>query len=311
MMQVFHSLAEASKDLESSIVAIGNFDGFHLGHRSLIKAMVKYAKSQNTKASVLTFYPHPVEVLNPTKPLQRLTTTSEKLSLIEGLGVDLVLVEKFNLDLARLTPEEFFKKYLVDGLSAKAVHVGFNFYFGKDRSGDTRVLGELCAKFGIHLEVAKPFEEQGVKVSSSAIRRLLEDGDVVGAAQYLGRPYSLAGQVVRGDHRGRELGFPTANLKVPSEKILPKSGVYVTCAAWQKQRFSSVTNVGVRPTFQSSPAGQTVEAHLLDFGQELYDEFVELEFVERIRDEKKFESAEALKSQIAEDIKTARRSTRL
>jgi len=303
-MQVFHRLEDASSHISSSVVAIGNFDGCHLGHRSLIQAMVNFAKSKNRPAVVLTFYPHPVEVLKPGKPLQRLTTTSEKLALMETLGVDAVLVEKFDLDLAKQSPEEFFEHYLIKGLKAKGIYVGFNFHFGKDRAGNPEVLKKLCEKHKIEIDVAEPFEWDGVKVSSSTIRELIKDGDVVSAEQYLGRPYSVTGQVVTGDKRGADLGFPTANLKIPSEKTLPKTGVYVTRALWQKQDFRSVTNIGNRPTFHPNETHQTMEVHLIEFKQNLYDEFVELEFLERIRGEKKFDSVEALKMQIAKDVQT-------
>lgn len=310
-MRVFHQLDEISECAESSAVAIGNFDGCHLGHQALLKAMIDHAQRNHLSAIVLTFFPHPVEVLNPSKPLERLTTASEKLNLLESLGVEQVLVEPFDSKLSNLSPSEFFQRYLVEGLKAKSVHVGFNFRFGKDRAGDTRALAELCAHRGIHSQITEPFESHGHKVSSSTVRQLIRGGDLLGAARLLGRSYSVSGQVQPGDHRGQSLGYPTANLRYPVEKVVPKNGVYVTRVLWQRQSFRSVTNVGVRPTFHDMAIDvdkPTVEVHLLDFSARLYDEFLELEFFERIRDEKKFDSVDALVAQIQVDVAFARHS---
>ena len=313
-MEVFHQLQDVAVGTRRTSVAIGNFDGLHLGHVALINQMLTHARESGAIPAVLTFFPHPVEVLRPSQPLERLTTGSEKLALLERAGVELVLVAKFDSHLAALSPEDFFTNYLAEGLRADSVHVGFNFRFGKGRAGDTRVLGELCAARGIGLHVEPPVELDGVKVSSTTIRKLLAEGNVAQAARLLGRRYSVSGQVQPGDGRGHQLGFPTANLHCPAEKLLPMNGVYVTRAVWQKQSFLSVTNVGIRPTFQSPGAAPTravpahVEVHVLDFSSRLYDEFVELQFCERIRDEKKFDSIEALKRQIASDVATARKA---
>jgi riboflavin kinase/FMN adenylyltransferase len=219
--------------------------------------------------------------------------------------VDLVLVEPFTRDLAALSPESFFDRYLVEGLKAKSLHVGFDFMFGRGRAGNTQVLEDLSKNRAIELQVESPIQLRGERISSSRIRDLIREGEVGDAADFLGRPYSLGGQVVHGDHRGAGLGFPTANLHYPAEKVLPLNGVYVTRAIWQKQTFLSVTNVGVRPTFDTHD-GPTVEVHLLDFGARLYDELIQLEFLARIRDEKRFASVEALKRQIQSDVKYAR-----
>ena len=310
-MQVFHKLQETAPKVEAASVAIGNFDGVHLGHAALLRHMLEHAHSVSVPGTVLTFFPHPVEVLNPKKKLERLTTTSEKLALFEAMGVDLVLVEPFDMRLAALSPEEFFDRFLVQGLKAKSIHVGYDFNFGKARAGNTQVLEELARRHGIQLRVEPPLLVNGVKVGSSAIRQFIREGDVVSAAAFLGRPYSLSGLVSHGDQRGTGLGFPTANLRFSAEKVLPKNGVYVTRAVWQKQIYRSVTNVGLRPTFQTGRTEElklTVEVHILDFNTKVYDEFLQLEFLERIRDEKKFESADALKKQIHADVDYARSS---
>jgi riboflavin kinase / FMN adenylyltransferase len=300
-MRVFHSLSEVPAASGTRALALGNFDGIHLGHRSLLTAMRSYAETSGRVPAVLTFHPHPVEVLNPGKKLERLTTTEEKLAVLESLGVELVLVEKFDPALAALGPEAFFERYIRQGLKSDAVFVGFNFHFGQNRAGNPELLGKLCADAGIRLHVEPPFSAEGVRVSSSAVRERLKSGDLAGANHLLGRPYSLRGTVVRGAGRGRTIGFPTANLLFPQPKCLPKSGVYVTEAVWQRQAFASVTNIGSRPTVEKEGAALSVEVHVLDFQASLYDETIELRFLERVRDEKKFASLDELKAQIARD----------
>lgn len=307
-MHVFHAIEDVRQHLSSSAVAIGNFDGCHLGHMALLKRMMEDSKTQQVTPVVLTFYPHPVEVLNPTKKLERLTTAREKLALLEKFGVALVLVERFDTTLANLSPRVFYLKYLRDGLKAKSIHVGFNFEFGKGRAGNTRVLGDLCTEFGAHLTVTEPFQLQQSKVSSSLIRNLIARGDTLAAARFLGRPYSISGEVVHGDSRGGGLGFPTANLHFPAEKVVPKSGVYVTRAVWQKQLFLSVANVGVRPTFVEKAHTLTIEVHLIDFDVRLYEEPLKVFFLERIRDEMKFDSVDSLRTQIEKDVEAAKNS---
>jgi riboflavin kinase / FMN adenylyltransferase len=308
-MQVAHKLGDIPSDLSATSVAIGNFDGCHLGHLRLLKAMGENAKKLGILSAVLTFFPHPVEVLNPGSPLLRLMTASEKLAFLEQLGIDFVLVAPFTNELRALHPEAFFKTYLVEGLRAKSIHVGTNFRFGHGRIGTTETLQELSQKTGIDLDVVPTFVVGDVKVSSSTIRTFIAQGKTLEAKELLGRPYSLLGQVFHGDHRGQMLGFPTANLHCPDDKLLPENGVYVTRSIWQKQMFRSVANIGFRPTFPGDLAVRPrVEVHVLDFNTRLYDEFIEVEFFEKIRSEMKFPSIEALKEQIARDAVAARTS---
>jgi riboflavin kinase/FMN adenylyltransferase len=305
-VRVFHKLEEISQSLSSSsAIAIGNFDGVHLGHQSLLKRLVQSAKERNLPPVVLTFYPHPVEVLNPSKKLERLTTTIEKLSILETMGIDSVYVMQFDQALSQLTPEEFFSKVVKEGLKAQDIHVGFNFMFGKKRAGNISVLHSLCEKNGIALQVEEAYEYKGVRVSSSLIREAIIQGDVTRAHELLGRPYFLIGTVKHGDKRGGQIGFPTANIHCSAEKVLPKAGVYVTQVLWQKQVYKSVTNVGVRPTFQSESQTLVVETHIMGFNSRIYDETLELRFIRRLRDEKKFDSVDSLKIQIQKDIDTA------
>lgn len=305
-MVVYHRLDEVPHPSHGTVVAIGNFDGIHLGHRRLLEAVVDRARSTRRVPALMTFFPHPVEILRPGTRLQRLTTASEKLALLEHLGIELVLVAPFDAALAAMAPEDFFDTCIVQGMSAKAVHVGYDFHFGKDRKGDTDALQRLCAGRAIPLHVEPAVEIGGVKCSSSAIRAALTDGDLATANTMLGRSYTLIGQVIRGEGRGRKLGFPTANMRLPAEKLLPKTGVYLTRAVWQRQTFAAVANLGLRPTFKMGEATPLLEVHILDFDASLYDEFVEISFEKRIRDEKKFDSIDELTVQIAKDVAWAR-----
>ncbi len=307
-MQVFHGLGEIAKTISSSSVAIGNFDGVHLGHQRLLNKMLEESKRLGIPGVVLTFYPHPVELLRPEKKLERLFTTAEKLTCLEDLNIPYVLVASFDHKLASLSPEAFFETYLKNGLKAKSVTVGFDFHFGKARSGDATTLKVLCHKNQIDLTVVDALEKDDVKISSSFIREKLREGAVDQARIVLGRPYFITGAVSHGDSRGEKIGFPTANLKPPEEKLLPKDGVYVTRSIWQKQVFSSVTNIGTRPTFHGETAPRIIEVHFIDFKARLYDETIQVEFLERIRDEKKFSSGEELVSQIQRDVQYARDS---
>jgi len=305
---VFHELKDIAARTGSTSVAIGNFDGVHLGHQALISAMLEKARAEKLCPTVLTFYPHPVEVLKPHKKLERLTTTSEKLELLEKLGVEQVFVARFDETLSHLLPDVFFETYLNQGLRAKSIHVGFNFFFGKDRSGDISTLKHLGEKAGVFVEVEEQVNAGGERVSSSAIRKLLVEGNVAKASRHLGRPYTITGQVVRGDQRGRKIGFPTANLRCPLDKIVPANGVYFTRVLWQQEELRAVTNVGVRPTFTAGENAPVIEVHILDFDSDIYEEFLSVEFLGRIREEKKFSGMDELKSQIEQDIALARRS---
>ncbi len=307
-MQVIHGLSGCPESLSLSAVAIGNFDGIHQGHQVLLSEMIKGAKGLNITPTVLTFYPHPVEVLNPQKKLEQLTTTSEKLALMESLGVQFVCVAQFDKVLAQLSPEAFFEKYLVRGLKAKSIFVGYNFRFGKNRMGDIDLLKRLCEQKKITLTVVEPVS-LGERISSSLIREKILEGQVEEAAKLLGHPYSISGVVKSGDGRGKQLGFPTANLHCAAEKILPKNGVYITRVHWQLQSFRAITNIGVRPTFHSLSSPKVVEVHILDLNAKLYDESLSLEFLKFVRDEMKFKSIEELKAQVQKDIEASRKSS--
>jgi len=309
-MQVFHRLEEIANALSSSAVAIGNFDGVHIGHQHLLSKMLEESKRLGVPSVVLTFFPHPVELLRPEQKRERLFTASEKLSCLEAMGISHVLVAPFDEALSSLSPLQFFETYLLCGLKARSVTVGYDFRFGKERVGDTKLLEAFCLRHGVTLNVVEAFLQNNVKMSSTLIREALRAGAVDRAARFLGRPYSISGLVSHGESRGEKIGFPTANLKPPSDKLLPRDGVYVTRAIWQKQVFPSVTNIGMRPTFHDSEVPRTIEVHLIDFKARLYDELIQVDFFERIRDEKKFSSIDELTQQIKLDVQYARDSNK-
>lgn len=302
-MEVFHKLSEFTPPSGSTSIAIGNFDGCHIGHLALLDSMLATAKKEATCATVLTFFPHPVEVLKPNQPLQRLMTTSEKLAVFEKKGIQKVLVAPFDKSLAAMPAEEFYESYLKVGMKAKSLHVGDDFNFGHQKKGNTTILADWCKRDGIELSILPQVEKAGERVSSSRIRTLLREGEMEKANQFLTRPYSLSGEVVHGYGRGHGIGVPTANLRFPADKLLPQYGVYVTESVWQKQRFLSVCNVGIRPTFEEkNPVAPTVEVHFLKMKASLYGEFVQLNFLSRLREEIKFSSVDELKAQIQKDI---------
>jgi riboflavin kinase/FMN adenylyltransferase len=305
-MEVFHQLSEFVAPSGMTSIAIGNFDGCHMGHLALLDSMLATSKKLGTCATVLTFFPHPVEVLKPHQPLQRLMTTSEKLAVFEKKGIEKVLVAPFNKALAEMSAEDFYEKYLRTGMKAKSLHVGDDFNFGHLKKGNTTILSNWCQRDQIELSLLPKVEKLGERVSSSRIRTLIREGEMEKANQFLTRPYSLSGEVVHGFGRGNGLGVPTANLRYPADKLLPQYGVYVTESIWQKQSFPSVCNVGIRPTFEDqNPVAPTVEVHFLKMNASLYSEFVQLNFISRLREEKKFASIEELKSQIQLDIQNA------
>ncbi len=307
-MRVFHRWEEVPSDLKGGPLVIGNFDGLHLGHLSLLECAKKKAAKNGREVSLLTFFPHPVEILFPDRKLPHITTASEKLALLSDLGIDSVIVAPFTSKMVQTTAEDFFEKYVWATFAPSSLHVGSDFHFGKGREGNEAWLRQKASEKKFELCLSPLLEKEGVRVSSTAIRKYLAEGDVVGAQEMLGRPYSVSGQVEHGDHRGSGLGFPTANVSYPDDKILPKNGVYVTQVYWQKEVFPSITNVGVRPTI---PSGATpkprIEVHLLDFNSRLYDEVLTVHFLARVRDEKKFGSLDELKTQVNSDIASAKR----
>jgi riboflavin kinase/FMN adenylyltransferase len=287
-----------------SIVAIGNFDGIHLGHQRVLGFTLTMAKDTGAVATALTFEPPPLKVLRPESAPLRISTNQQRMEWFDALGMEAAVVLPFTKELAQLTPEEFVDEILVRQLNLKSVVVGDNFRFGHKQSGDVKFLRELGMRFGFGVVVHTPVTIDGEIVSSTLIRKQIAEGDVTHAARLLGRPFVLTGEVVSGSGMGKKFTFPTLNLKVGQE-LLPAKGVYITRTVLEGEPSShrSVTNIGVRPTFNGS--GVTVETHLLHYAGNFSPKRIEVRFWKRLRDERKFSGAEELREQIAKDIATA------
>ena len=286
------------------VLALGNFDGVHRGHRKILDRVCRVAVEHGRTPVVMIFDPHPPRVIRPDKAPPLLMTKAQKLEAVAALGVQGAAIVRFTLDLSRWDPETFVKAVLVDWLRVDEVWVGANFLFGHDRAGNFSLLRSLGGRYGFKAEKIDPVRYKEFVVSSTRIRRLVAEGRVDEAGALLGRQYFIDGTVVHGDHRGRTLGFPTANLCTENE-LLPPHGVYATTATLDGRVRPSVTNIGVRPTVDSS--GRTeIETHVFDFDRDLYGASVRVGFVRRLRDERAFDGVEALRAQIAADCSRAR-----
>jgi riboflavin kinase/FMN adenylyltransferase len=307
-MRVIHQLGELGEFAGPSAISIGNFDGVHLAHRQLLKRVTECARETGVTATAITFDPHPARILAPERAPTLLTSTAQKATLIEELGIDLFVILPFTRELARIAPEEFVRSILVDRLHAVSVHVGPNFRFGHRQTGNTALLKEMTIRNGFRLEVLPMLQVRGERVSSSRIRQLLREGKVGLAGRLLGRPYSIAGPIVEGLGVGSRQTVPTLNL-APIEELIPCEGVYVTKTRVGGAWYESVTNVGHKPTFGEHRL--TVESHLLSSPDEIKASEMEVQCLSRLRDEKKFPGPAALKAQILKDIRRAEQFFRL
>jgi len=305
-MQVFHKLEELPKDFGATILSVGNFDGVHRAHTHVLKDVVSRARGSGAKAVAVTFEPHPMRILRPDSNLKLLTPTPEKLRLLRETGLDAVLLLPFTRDLSLMTPHQFAHNVLKHHLHAREVHEGYNFRFGHKAAGDVAQLSQFGREMGFEVKEYPEMKLRGESVSSSHIRKLLCEGRVSRARHLLGRPFSILSTPGRGRGYGSKYTVPTINLS-RYEELVPKDGVYITSTRVGKECFDSVTNIGNRPTFGAESFA--IETHLLDFHPiELTPETeVEIYFLDRLRDEIKFPSVDALREQIAKDVKKARR----
>jgi len=289
-------------------LTIGNFDGVHRGHQHLVRFVIERARALGLAAGAITLYPDPARVLRPQEPPQYLTSLEERLELLHGLGLDLVLPLTFTSELAELSPRAFVT-LLRDELDMRLLVMGPDNAFGRDRQATPEAVARLGEELGFSVEVLPaPLGLAELTISSTAIRAALAAGDLETVAQQLGRPYSIRGPVVRGDGLGRQIGFPTANIAVTADRALPAFGVYATWAFVGEARHASATSIGVRPTVGGENV--TVETYIMDFEGDLYDQTLRIELVARLRPELKFDSLEAMKGQIARDVAEARRVLR-
>jgi riboflavin kinase / FMN adenylyltransferase len=292
-------------NLDNAWATIGSFDGVHRGHQSLIKQMVAGAHAGGNQAVVVTFYPHPAVVLRGIQEPYYLTSPDERADLLHDLGVDAILTLKFDRGLASQSAEEFMTN-LSQHTGLRQLWVGPDFALGKGRQGTPLVLQEIGKRLGYTVKIVEQVSVGEERVSSSQIRSLISNGKVNEAANMLGRLYGVKGEVIHGDGRGKDLGIPTANLQVWPERLLPANGIYATWVVRGNERLASVTNVGVRPTFDDHTNLPRIEAFILDFNQDIYHEQIEVEFVEYFRPEIRYTSIDDLMEQIHKDIEQAR-----
>lgn len=298
-------------DVRETVVTVGTFDGVHLGHRDVLVRLAARARESGRRSVLVTFDPHPLEVVNPAAAPQLLTLGTEKLELLAETGIDYVLVVPFTAALSRHSPSHFVDVVLRGRARMGELLIGYDHGFGRGREGDVEVLQALGARGGFHVEVVPPYTvDLGRPISSTSIRRAVAGGDLYRAAASLGRLYAVSGRVRQGDQRGRVLGYPTINLSVPSpRKLLPPAGVYAVRVQTPAGPFGGMMNLGPRPTF--SDPSVTLEVHLLDADVNLYGAHVRIDFVARLRDTMRFSGAEALIAQLARDEEGARRALTL
>lgn len=304
-MKITRGLA-AHQRVSHPVLTIGNFDGQHLGHRALLRDVVQRAKAADGTPMVLTFDPHPVKVLAPHVNLRFLTMPDEKLAYFRDTGIAEVLFLEFTAAFAALTPDQFMQQVLHDGVGVKDLFIGEHFAFGKGRAGRIADLVRFGRDAGFQVHPVQPLRVDGEIVSSTRIRQLIQLGDVRGASRNLGRQYALEGIVMPGEQRGQKLGWPTANLKLPPDRVIPADGVYATKTLWRGRTFESVSYIGTRPTFGAGE--RLLEVSLLDARETLYGDSIRVEFVERVRGDQVFESAEELSARIEVDVQQARQA---
>jgi len=298
---IYRSLTETPGDFGPCAITIGNFDGVHNGHRQIMRRVVGIAREHGWNPAVMTFDPHPTKLVAPARAPRLLTTPEQRARLIEELGIDEILILPFTAEIAKLTPEEFVGEILAAKLTARAVLVGDNFRFGNRAAGDAKTLVDLGRKYGFAVEITGTITWRNRIISSSEIRQLIEGGDVARVCRMLGRPYALEGAVVRGEGVGSKQTVPTLNLATQAE-VLPKTGVYITRTheRARSREWPSITNVGYRPTFDGHRL--TIETYLLAPLEGNPPEEIAVEFLHRVRDERKFDDAAALKEQILRDV---------
>lgn len=304
-MKIYHSIAAFNSSKKSSTITIGTFDGVHIGHQEIIKNLIKNAHRNKNKSVILTFFPHPRMVLQKGNNLKLLTTLQEKIALLEKTGLDILIVEPFTKDFSRLTALDFVRNILVKQLNLKNLVIGYDHHFGRNREGNFEQLKEYGSVYGFDVEEIPAQDIQNISVSSTKIRKALENGNIVKANSYLGYKFLLTGNVIHGKGLGQQWNYPTINLHIAeSYKLIPKSGVYLVKTIVKNKTVFGIMNIGFRPTLNGKY--QTIEVHLLDFEADLYGENMRVELMYRLRDEQKFDSVETLFSQIKVDEKKAR-----
>jgi riboflavin kinase/FMN adenylyltransferase len=304
-MKIIEGSSQITEKLQNPVVTIGNFDGVHVGHQALFARIIVRARAIDGIAVVYTFDPHPLKVLQPQRSFPLITTREEKQQAIERYGIDVLIREHFTEAFSQLSMEAFVGDILCGALQAKEVFIGPDYRFGKGRTGTTDLLKRLGERCGLTVSILSNIEVDGVEVRSTMIRNLILEGRVNETARFLGRPYTLKGTVVTGHAIGRTIGIPTANLN-PEKELYPRSGIFAVRVLVDQRTAKGVLSIGSNPTFPGK--GYSLEVHILDFEGELYGKQIELIFIQKLRDEKQFESPEKLVEQIRTDIKEARKT---
>lgn len=298
-MKIFSSIGEFKTD-KKVVATLGTFDGVHVGHQMIIKKLVDAAKELEAESLVLTFFPHPRMVLKQDHGIRLLNTLDEKQELLANLGLDNLVVQKFDLDFANLTAEEFVKQVLVETFNISKIIIGYDHRFGKNRTADIHDLKRFGAFYGFEVEEISAQEIDHVSISSTKIRTALEAGNIALANEFLGHAYHFSGKVIHGKKLGRTLGFPTANFEISeSYKMIPQNGIYVVESEIEGERVKGMMSIGINPTFENHP--HTIEVNFLDWSGDLYNKTLKVRILDRIRDEQKFNSLEELVNRLKED----------
>lgn len=299
-MQIFYDTDKIERD-EKTVITLGTFDGIHLGHKKILEKFVKKADGINARNLLVTFSPHPRSVLVKEKNVRLLSTLNEKIPILESLGVLNLLIVNFTKEFSQKTSYEFVKEYFVDKIGVKEIVIGYDHHFGKGRGGNFDALSKMGKEFGFNVSMVEAVSIDGITVSSTKIRDALSEGNISLANKLLGRRYSFSGVVVEGDKRGRELGFPTANIEdFGDDKFLPAIGIYLVEISVEDKNHFGLMSIGRRPTFYES-GDVTTEVYILDFSKKIYGQKVTVNIIERIRNEEKFTSAEELVAQMKKD----------
>lgn len=302
-MKIFRHIEDPELSLPGSVVTMGNFDGIHVGHQTLIHNAVEESKKLGYPSIVLTFEPHPLKVLVPDRAPRLILAYQDKVDFLQSLGVDIVIAQHFDRRFASLEADAFVIRFLVERLKVRKLWVGRDLRFGRDRKGSVNDLLRLAPTLGFEVGIVEPILLRGSRISSSRIRQTIEEGRVDEVRAMLGRYHFISGRVVAGHRRGRDLGFPTANISSYTE-VLPSNGIYATLVEINDKKWPSVSSIGVNPTFGAGP--RTVETFIFDFDADIYGESVKLSFVKRIREERKFAVLADLIAQMHEDVKTTK-----
>ena len=301
-MKIIKDLKEIERD-EKTVITLGTFDGLHLGHQRIVDLLLRKSKESGRRNFLITFDPHPRKIIPGRNDVKLLSTLEEKESILEKLGLENLFIVKFTSEFSKQTPEQFVEKYLIDGIGLKEIVIGYDHHFGKGRDGNFKLLQKMGDKYNFTVDVVPEFMIEGETISSTKIRNALLNGDVVKANKMLGRFYSFKGKIVKGDDRGKELGFPTANLSIENEdKLIPAKGIYASECIIDGEKYYGLLSLGSRPTFYTD--GEIIpEFYIFDFNKNIYGKSLEVCLVEKIRDEEKFNSVDELIAQMKNDEK--------